>query len=220
MSDIQRMIRDEVRRQVNVILFGTTGNATGQVEDIQNLFPGMPGITQRPTVHPYGLTSRAPDGTISVVARVGEHAGNRMVIGHRDSKRPSLSTSGEVILYNSYGQQIYLKNGEVRIVSPKIKLGSANSAEPVPLGTQLQTLLNNILSQLATQAGQIQTMATSLSTHMHPTAAVGAPSPPTDAADMVTAATNMAANQSAFNNLASSPVGDGKILSGKAYTEA
>lgn len=128
-GDILRLIREEVRKQVNIILSGQSGQNTNISEDIQNLYPGCPTIPDRPVMHPYGFVSRAPNGTIQVSARQGEHPGNRLILGHRDSARPDIG-AGETTIYNQYGQQIYLKQGEIHIGKPA-------SSDPVPLGNEL-----------------------------------------------------------------------------------
>lgn len=106
--DIIRFIRTEIAKQLNVILSGVAGTTTKESEDIEQLFPGMATITSRPVMHPYGISSRAPKGTISVVGRQGEHYGNRLVLGHRDKNRPEVQ-EGEVFLYNEHGGIIRLK---------------------------------------------------------------------------------------------------------------
>lgn len=123
---------------MDVILSGSTANATNISEDIQEMYPGMPGIVGRPVMHPYGFCSLAPDSTISVTARQGDHIGNRLVLGHRAADRPSYVQKGEAVLYNEFGQQIYLKNG-------KILIGKPTAVENFVLGQQLKTMLGQLL---------------------------------------------------------------------------
>lgn len=160
-SQVRYLIREEINKALNVILHGVTGNSTKETEDIEQLFPDMPTITSRPVMHPYGLVSRAPKGTISVVARIGEHFGNRQVIGHRDKDRPDLE-SGEVVLYDENGHRIQLKKD-------KIQIGSGSSSNPLCLGDETKKALSDILQALIA--------------HTHVTSAPGAPtSPPINAA--------------------------------------
>lgn len=139
-SSALKFIREEIQRQINVILSGSSGANDQFSEDISEMFPGMPTITKRPVMHPYGLASRAPSGTLQVVARQGEHFGNRLILGHRDANRPSMS-QGETVLYNQYGQQIYLENG-------KIHIGKKTSSNPTVLGNELKDLLTLILNHI------------------------------------------------------------------------
>lgn len=155
-----RFVREEIRRQLNIILPGTAGKTSVSTETINDLYPGMPSIQERPIMHPYGLVSRAPQGTLNVTGRMGDHVGNRMVLGHRDKNRPSLE-EGEVILYNEFGQQIYLQDGEIHI-------GSKTAASPFVLGDVLNAFLKDLLTDIVA--------------HTH--AAPGAP--PTNAADFTT----------------------------------
>lgn len=124
-----RFIQQEIRKQVNIILSGAAGNNDQFSETIDQLYPGSASLTGRPVMHPYGLVSRAPKGTLQVTARQGEHPGNRLILGHRDGNRPEIG-AGETTLYNQYGQQIYLKQGEIHIGKPA-------SSDPVPLGNEL-----------------------------------------------------------------------------------
>lgn len=125
--DIKKMIRDEIRLQMDIILSGETGDADNISETIQNLYPGMPGITGRPTAHPYGFCSLAPDGTIQVTARQGENQANRLVLGHRAADRPADLKNGEAAVY-SVGKYM------VRIQNDMIQIGKDGVYEPVLMG--------------------------------------------------------------------------------------
>lgn len=141
-SEVRRFIKKEIAQQVNIILSGQAGTSDSFTETIENMFPGMPSLNARPVMHPYGMVSRAPRGTISVTARQGEHAGNRLTLGHRDGKRPSLE-EGEVQFYNQFGQAIYLANG-------KINIGTATAANPAVLGTELKAMLQELITLIST----------------------------------------------------------------------
>jgi hypothetical protein len=138
---IIKIIRDEVKKQVNVILSGSAGANSVSAETIDDLYPGYPPMQNRPIMHPFGLSSRAPRGTISVTARQGEHPANRLVLGHRDSARPNVE-SGEVQLYNQYGQAIYLKNGTVHV-------GTASANNPAVVGNELKAMLESLIDAIA-----------------------------------------------------------------------
>jgi len=111
-STIKRFIRQEITRSLNVILTASAGdNSEVETETIENLYPGSPSIPKRPVMHPYGFVSRAPSKTLSVVARHGADASNRMVLGHRDKDRPTDLNEGEAIIYAADGNQIKLGDG-------------------------------------------------------------------------------------------------------------
>lgn len=161
-SEIISAIRREIKQQLNIILSGVSENSTNpdgnSVEDIQNMFPTMMAITKRPVMHPYGFASLAPDGTTQVIARQGDHFGNRIVLGHRDADRPTFLNQGDVILYNEFGQQIYMQDG-------KIQIGSNSASEPLVLGNvlsdfmgQLITLLNTFLQTVITGPIAVSTL--------------------------------------------------------------
>lgn len=139
-SDIRRLINAEVKRQVNILLFGAAGSNTNQSEDIDQMFPGMPTIAARPVMHPYGVSSRAPAGTIQVVGRMGEHIGNRTVLGHRDANRPT-GNVGESFLYDAYGHIVYLSED-------KIQIGSKGADEPFVLGNVFKAMMDTLLEIL------------------------------------------------------------------------
>ena len=138
---IRREIRDEVRRVLDVLLVAKAGTTAAQTETIDQLYPQMPKIEDRPVVHPYGLVSRAPVGTKSVIGRVGEHTTSRIILGHMDAERENISLNeGEVVLYNEYGQQIQLQQS-------KIVLG-ASAEEAAVLGNTLVEMLGKVLDIL------------------------------------------------------------------------
>lgn len=137
-AELLREIRNEIKKQVQIILSGQAGNNDQFSETINNLLPGMDGIPARPVMHPYGISSRAPEGTIQVTARQGEHPGNRLILGHRDAGRPQLN-QGEVILYNQFGQQIYLEKGKVHV-------GTRTTTNPAPVGNELLAMLTEFIN--------------------------------------------------------------------------
>lgn len=139
--DVRKFLRDEIRKHLNIILTGQSGANTEEIESINNMFPGMPEIENRPVSHPYGYASRAKKGTTQVNARMGEHVGNRIVIGHRDGGRPKDLAEGESVIYSSGGLKVYMRNG-------KIQIGSSTSADPIVLYNELKTLMESILTHI------------------------------------------------------------------------
>lgn len=137
-------VRKEIAKSLNTILSGVSANADGMNEDIQQLFPGSSTIPTRPTMHPYGYVSRAPTGVIQVTGKQGNTPENRMVLGHRDANRPALNP-GEMVIYNQWGQQIRLNNGQIQI-------GGTDSSEPLVLGNQLKALLEAIIGAITALA--------------------------------------------------------------------
>lgn len=113
-AEIQRYIRQEIDRRLNIILPGVSGNATGQQEDMGNVYPGQAPIPARPTARPYGFISRAPKGTPQVTGRMGSHPANRLVLGHRDPSAPSLPDEGDSGIY-SLGAQLLALRDRIRL---------------------------------------------------------------------------------------------------------
>jgi hypothetical protein len=139
-----RFIRQEIARQLDVILSGSAGdNATVISETIESLYPGSPPIINRPVMHPYGFASRASKGTISVTAKQGSHPGNRLILGHRDKSRPTNIEDGETVIYNVAGYTAYFKKDA-------LYLGQGmGSAEPVVLGNKINDFLKSLLDIVA-----------------------------------------------------------------------
>lgn len=105
--ELQRLLRVEILRHLNVILSGQSGaNDDTQNETVSNVYPGMPQIQKRPVMHPYGFVSRATSNTISVTARQGADPQNRFTIGHRDALRPTDLKQGESAIYSSDGKNV------------------------------------------------------------------------------------------------------------------
>lgn len=120
-AEMARYIRREIEKQMNVILSGVAGNASEQYEDVGQLFPAMPVITNRPVMHPFGMSSAAPDGTLQVVGRQGEDKGNRLVLGHRDKNKPSCA-KGEAVLYDAFGGKIQLRSAGMEFTKNQVDL--------------------------------------------------------------------------------------------------
>lgn len=105
-SELKAFIRKEIAIQMNVILSGVAGENTPTQETISNMYPGQDDILNRPKMAPFGISSRAPVGTISVVGKQGENPGNRITLGHRDPNSPAVK-DGTIKIYSVGGFQIY-----------------------------------------------------------------------------------------------------------------
>jgi len=136
--EVRRFIQEEIKKSMNVILSGSSLNAGTDKETIQKLFPSMPSIKDRPTMMPYGHASKAPDNTIQVVGRQGDHFANRIILGHRAKDRPKDINQGEIVLYNQFGQKIYIRN-------KKMQFGTEGSDENMVLGKVLAQFWTDFL---------------------------------------------------------------------------
>lgn len=152
-----RLIREEIKKQLNIILTGQSLVSDGTKCNVINMFPGMAPIQKVPIAHPYGFCSSALDGTFTITARVGEHFGARLVIGHKDINRPTDLNPGECVIYSSTGHQI-------RCTLTGIKIGSASAANPLVLGDILQTYLNSIYASIQTLYNAVILGTTTIST--------------------------------------------------------
>lgn len=121
-AESMRLIRVEIAKQLNVILSGVSGTNTDQTEDISQLFPGGSSIGQRPVMQPFGLSSRAPNGTLQVTGRMGDYIGNRMVLGHRDKNKPPVADQGGTTLYDAFGHKLTFASNGLEITNGEIQL--------------------------------------------------------------------------------------------------
>lgn len=138
-AETRRMIREEIKQQLNIILNAAAGSQNDQQsETISTLFPGSPDIPGRPVMHPFGFVSRAVPGTISVVAKVGADMQNRMTLGHRDFHRPSDLNSGESIVYS-------IGDYRVKVTNTSILVGKGGVYEPVLVGETTRQFLISLV---------------------------------------------------------------------------
>ncbi len=136
-------IRREIATQLQIILSGATAatqvNDVVGTESIDHSPPGMPTIEGRPLAHPYGMVSRAPVGTVQVVAQQGNYPGNRIVLLHRDKNRPSLNAEGEVMLYDKFGNQVWMQDGKIVVkLDGTMELGEGATKEAARNGDSVQ----------------------------------------------------------------------------------
>lgn len=141
-AEDKKYIKQEIQKHINIILSGiSSGNTIVDNENIGQLFPGMPNITERPVMHPYGYASRSVNDVIQVTGKQGEHVGNRIILGHRDKNRPKDLAQGESVVYSNGGLKIYLRNNRIQITSE-------NADNPAVLYRELLALLESILTHI------------------------------------------------------------------------
>lgn len=139
-AELTAFIRNEIKRQLQIITSGAAGNTTLTTEDIVALFPGMPTITGRPVMHPFGLVSRAPKGTISVTAQQGNHPGARLTLGHRYATPPTVA-EGETAIFSRGEYTVKVENGQILV-------GKGGEYETVVVGETLKTLLISMITAI------------------------------------------------------------------------
>lgn len=140
-------IRREIAQQLTIINNGTAQDSGTDTESIASPFPGMDPMLDRPKVEPYGFHSRAPDGTLAVNARVGDHPAARIVLGHRDANRPAIET-GESSVYSVAGY-------EVRVGLTKISIRKGDVEFTQVVGEPLATLLSAMLADIASHTHHV-----------------------------------------------------------------
>lgn len=141
--EIQRLIRDEIRRSMNAIIMAECGaDEEKNQQTVRNMY-GCGSLTDKyPVASPYGFASRAPEKTLAVLGRLGEHPASRIILSHHDIAKPDM-LEGEAVLYNAAGQQI-------RLEKEKIKIGGASADEPLVLGKVLMEFLGKVIDMMVT----------------------------------------------------------------------
>lgn len=171
--EVLSLIRQELRVALQIIASGQTANSTQTTEDIAELFPGMPTVTSRPIMRPWGLVSRAPKGTISVTGQQGNHPGNKLTLGHRDANPPAVEV-GETAIYNVAGYIVKLSGTSVQIIK-------SGTTKTMVVGEDLKELLGMLLDAIVA--------------HTHTSAAPGSPTgPPLNASAFTQLKTNYVEN--------------------------
>ena len=163
--DTQRFIIKEIEKRMNLITGGQAGANTETTQNIDNVYAGHPTMEERPIMHPYGMVSRAPRGTLAVTAQQGSHPGNKMTLGHRNAKPPTVA-EGESALYSRDGFTFKVENGQ-------ILFGKSGDFETVAVGDTLKTLLIAIIDAIIAHDH--------LGNLGYPTSTVRIPTPFTDA---------------------------------------
>lgn len=149
-----KFIRQLMDQRLNLILPGVSQNATGRREDVANRYPGLPVITDRPVMSPWGFVSRAPAGTPQVTARMGAHPANVMVLGHMDLQPPAIG-AGETAFYSTGVvfkllkdklQLIQQQSGfSVEATSSAVTAGKNDTQETLVAGETLVELLGLVI---------------------------------------------------------------------------
>lgn len=143
-------------------------------------------------------------GDLVVVGFIDGNDDYAVVLKRLSSKEdpiPEAAVDGSSVVRAPAGKKLWLGGDRINLAQ-----GDTQPTEPLVLGTQLQSLLADML-------GIISDLATSLASHTHLSAAPSNPtSPPSDAVALAGFAT-------AADSLVTSPVNDGAILSDVAFTE-
>jgi hypothetical protein len=141
--EIRRLIHEEIKRSMNTIIMAECGATEGKNNStVRNMYGCGPLTTKFPVASSYGFASRAPEQTLAVLGRLGEHPASRIILSHYDVNKPELN-DGEAVLYNADGLQI-------RLEKEKIKIGGAEADEPLVLGNVLVEFLDKLMTLLAT----------------------------------------------------------------------
>lgn len=146
-SEIIALVREILRQELAPILMGTVQKNDSQTRSTVQHFPSSSPVPNLRNIQPFGVSSRAPVGTAALTVPIDSNATHLNMVGHFDEGRPT-GEDGETLLYNSFGQVIYLKEG-------KIQIGSKAASENLVLGQVFKAFAAQFLELVAnhTHAG-------------------------------------------------------------------
>ena len=141
-SEIIKLIKNTVRTELAQTLLGFITETNDAYTTSIRRFSTDSEIGNLRIIRPYGMASRAPAGTGTVVHPVNGDPSHLLSLGDYDSITRPNCNSGESALYDAYGHIVYLSQS-------KMQFGSESSANPMILGDIVQTLFENILDAIA-----------------------------------------------------------------------
>ncbi len=137
-GEVISLIRSELKKSLTIIFAGVTADNTKTHEGVDQLYGSQGKNESIPQIRPYGYASRAPAGTIAVVAKTSYDPRSKILLGHRDISPPAME-QGETVVYDAYGHQIRLEQSAMRF-------GSATSANPMVLGTETMAFFRAVIN--------------------------------------------------------------------------
>lgn len=139
-AEILKLIRTAVREELAPALLAMVVENTDQKRLTYQRFKTEGQSSSVRSLQPFGLTSRAPKGTPTLILPVNFDATHSVSIGNFDEDRPT-GDDGETLLYDAYGHVIYMSQ-------TKIQVGSKTSAENMVLGQVAKLFYQMLLTQL------------------------------------------------------------------------
>lgn len=139
--ELMKFVRETIRREIAHVMMGSlvSNDGLGRVSVSRG---GVDSETPNlRSIQPYGVSSRGPSGMDIFMAHVNGDITHPVMAGHFDKNRPD-GEDGETIIYNQFGQLVYLKSG-------KILLGSKTATENLVLGQVFKTMMSTLLDAIA-----------------------------------------------------------------------
>lgn len=141
-AELIRIIKRVVKQEMAPILMAlVNSNESNTRSTLQRFATDSPTPNVR-SIQPFGLSSRAPIGMDSLMLPINGDPTNQTMIGQYDKNKPTCE-DGESILYNAFGQMVYLSDG-------KIQIGSKSANQNLVLGQIFKTFADSLLSAIAT----------------------------------------------------------------------
>lgn len=140
-SDIREIVRQVLIEELAPIMMGKiVSNKDGNRSTVQRTATDAK-IPNARNIEPFGFRSRAPVGTQALLVPIDGNPSHVNVVGHFDESAPGIN-DGESVLYNQFGQLVYLSNG-------KIQIGSKSASENLVLGQVFKTFMASLLQLIA-----------------------------------------------------------------------
>lgn len=136
-SEMIRFIRQVIREEFASVAMAQVVSNADQLRTTFQRSTTSPPFSGSRNIQPYGVSSRAPANTPCLTVPVGNNPTNVNMVGVHDPSKPAVD-DGETMIYNEFGQAVYLKNGSVH-------LGTSAASHPVSLGDSLQSILSKFL---------------------------------------------------------------------------
>lgn len=140
-SDIRSIIRQALREELAPILMGLVTSNKDQSRTNVRRFATEGELIGLRSIQPFGVSSRAPVNTPTLVVPVDADSSHLVSVGNFDQSKPSLN-DGETILYSASGQLIYLKSDGT------IHQGKKTAASPVVLGDVMKNAYSDLITTL------------------------------------------------------------------------
>ncbi|MGJ7687355.1 phage baseplate assembly protein domain-containing protein [Escherichia coli] len=169
------------RRLVSLLSVGrvTAGDDSGVVQTVQVQSPSEV-RSDTPVLQQFGFSSVLPDGTDVVVMSLAGNRSSAVVVasGHQSYRINGLR-SGEVVVYNQWGQ--YVRLGEDGIVveasGQPVMVNSATTlkvtaTDGVTLETPLLKVTGDITDNCESNSTTLKTLREAYNTHTHPVSGV------------------------------------------------
>jgi phage gp45-like len=147
-SDLITLFR-QLQREVVGLSMGKIEATASASRTSAKRFSSEGAVKNLRLIRPFGVASRPPAGTETLIGAIGGNPSHLTSLGDFDADAPAFLQDGEACLYGADGQVVYMKTGG------KVLIGSDAASEPAVLGNVLAAGLAALVNAFldATQIG-------------------------------------------------------------------